>query len=115
MIRALPCSVHEVHVHKSAVLQVVLSFRLCGRGQGSLLRATASTGMNKRSSRSHAIFTITLEQRRTPPRPPSGGAGRGDEDGGAGDSGDEEDGRRGGLPVRQDAPGGPGGCSQTLT
>ena len=32
--------------------------------QGSLLRATASTGMNKRSSRSHAIFTITVEQRR---------------------------------------------------
>ena len=32
--------------------------------QGSLLRATAATGMNKRSSRSHAIFTITLEQRR---------------------------------------------------
>lgn len=32
--------------------------------QGSLLRATGSTGMNRRSSRSHAIFTITLEQRR---------------------------------------------------
>lgn len=32
--------------------------------QGSLLRATAATGMNKRSSRSHAIFTITVEQRR---------------------------------------------------
>ena len=35
--------------------------------QGSLLRATASTGMNKRSSRSHAIFTITVEQRRQVP------------------------------------------------
>ena len=32
--------------------------------QGSMLRATAATGMNKHSSRSHAIFTITLEQRR---------------------------------------------------
>ena len=32
--------------------------------QGSLIRATASTGMNTRSSRSHAIFTITLEQRK---------------------------------------------------
>eukprot|EP00249_Psilotum_nudum_P001711 c14348_g1_i1 orf=1037-4090(-) len=32
--------------------------------QGSLYRATASTNMNLFSSRSHAIFTITLEQRR---------------------------------------------------
>ncbi|KAJ7517209.1 hypothetical protein O6H91_21G014700 [Diphasiastrum complanatum] len=32
--------------------------------QGSLSRATASTNMNSRSSRSHAIFTITVEQRR---------------------------------------------------
>lgn len=32
--------------------------------QGTLLRATAATGMNRHSSRSHAIFTITLEQRR---------------------------------------------------
>lgn len=32
--------------------------------RGSLARATSSTGMNKRSSRSHAIFTITVEQRR---------------------------------------------------
>lgn len=30
--------------------------------QGSLLRATAATGMNCTGSRSHAIFTITLEQ-----------------------------------------------------
>lgn len=33
--------------------------------QGTRARATAATGMNQRSSRSHAIFTITLEQRRT--------------------------------------------------
>ncbi|KAL6746535.1 hypothetical protein V8C86DRAFT_2939694 [Haematococcus lacustris] len=31
---------------------------------GTLCRATASTNMNSRSSRSHAIFSITLEQRR---------------------------------------------------
>lgn len=31
---------------------------------GSQFRATASTNMNSRSSRSHAIFTITLEQRK---------------------------------------------------
>ena len=57
--------------------------------QGSLLRATAATGMNKRSSRSHAIFTITLEQRRTLSAS-ANGAARADEDGDAGDSGDEE-------------------------
>eukprot|EP00850_Spirogloea_muscicola_P022203 SM000282S10606 [mRNA] locus=s282:44313:52164:- [translate_table: standard] len=32
--------------------------------QGSLCRATGSTGMNATSSRSHAIFTVILEQRR---------------------------------------------------
>ncbi|KAH7671958.1 Plus-end-directed kinesin ATPase protein [Dioscorea alata] len=32
--------------------------------QGSLSRATGSTNMNNQSSRSHAIFTITLEQMR---------------------------------------------------
>ncbi|XP_024543548.1 kinesin-like protein KIN-4A isoform X2 [Selaginella moellendorffii] len=32
--------------------------------QGSLSRATGSTNMNSRSSRSHAIFTITLEQKK---------------------------------------------------
>eukprot|EP00250_Pteridium_aquilinum_P009656 c18833_g1_i1 orf=575-3943(-) len=32
--------------------------------QGSLSRATASTNMNSHSSRSHAILTITLQQRR---------------------------------------------------
>ena len=35
--------------------------------QGTLQRATASTNMNKHSSRSHAIFTITVEQRRKLP------------------------------------------------
>jgi kinesin family protein 4/21/27 len=34
--------------------------------QGTLGRATASTNMNANSSRSHAIFTITLEQRKKP-------------------------------------------------
>ncbi len=31
---------------------------------GTLCRSTASTNMNNRSSRSHAIFSIILEQRR---------------------------------------------------
>ncbi|CAN8254809.1 unnamed protein product [Cochlearia groenlandica] len=35
--------------------------------QGSLTRATGSTNMNNQSSRSHAIFTITLEQMRKIP------------------------------------------------
>ncbi|EYU25460.1 hypothetical protein MIMGU_mgv1a000623mg [Erythranthe guttata] len=34
--------------------------------QGSLSRATGSTNMNNQSSRSHAIFTITMEQMRIP-------------------------------------------------
>lgn len=34
---------------------------------GTERRATAETGMNKRSSRSHAIFTITVEQRKLAP------------------------------------------------
>jgi len=50
--------------------------------QGSRCRATASTSMNSQSSRSHAIFTISLEQRRS--------AQQGDA-GGADDSGDEEE------------------------
>ncbi|XP_022849582.1 kinesin-like protein KIN-4C isoform X1 [Olea europaea var. sylvestris] len=33
--------------------------------QGSVSRATASTNMNSQSSRSHAIFTISMEQKRT--------------------------------------------------
>jgi len=66
------------------------------REQGSLLRATAATGMNKRSSRSHAIFTITLEQRRSLPTPGGSGGGGGgggrlsDDEGDGGDSGDED-------------------------
>ena len=58
--------------------------------QGSRCRATASTSMNARSSRSHAIFTITLEQRRSPASPAAASdGGRGS--GGGDESGDEED------------------------
>jgi len=32
--------------------------------RGTCMRATGATGMNQRSSRSHAIFTITIEQRK---------------------------------------------------
>ena len=48
--------------------------------QGTLLRATATTGMNKRSSRSHAIFTITVEQRRQLPAAQARHTGDSDED-----------------------------------
>ena len=48
--------------------------------QGTLLRATATTGMNKRSSRSHAIFTITVEQRRQLPAAQARQTGESDED-----------------------------------
>ena len=41
---------------------------------GTLLRSTASTHMNSRSSRSHAIYTITVEQRKQQQQQP-GGAG----------------------------------------
>ncbi|CAK9163619.1 unnamed protein product [Ilex paraguariensis] len=42
------------------------SFLLCG----SLSRATGSTNMNSQSSRSHAIFTISMEQKRIASCPP---------------------------------------------
>ncbi|KAL3514457.1 hypothetical protein ACH5RR_027174 [Cinchona calisaya] len=42
--------------------------------QGSMSRATGSTNMNNQSSRSHAIFTITMEQmRKLHPMTPSNG------------------------------------------
>ena len=53
--------------------------------QGTRARATAATGMNQRSSRSHAIFTITLEQRRRL----AGGAAAGDESGEDEEGGDD--------------------------
>ncbi|XP_057490870.1 kinesin-like protein KIN-4C [Actinidia eriantha] len=40
--------------------------------RGSLSRATASTNMNSQSSRSHAIFTITMEQKKIAPSPTGG-------------------------------------------
>lgn len=47
----------EVHVTTQKEMAACLE-------QGSLSRATGSTNMNNQSSRSHAIFTITLEQMR---------------------------------------------------
>ncbi|KAL6597013.1 hypothetical protein ACP70R_047147 [Stipagrostis hirtigluma subsp. patula] len=47
----------EVHVSTQKEMTACLE-------QGSLSRATGSTNMNNQSSRSHAIFTITLEQMR---------------------------------------------------
>ena len=40
---------------------------------GTLCRSTASTNMNRSSSRSHAIFTITVEQRRVSTSPNDNG------------------------------------------
>lgn len=69
---------------------------------GTVRRATAATGMNKQSSRSHAIFTITLEQRKLGPAktersvgPPSSGRNTGRETVNSGDD-DEEGGGGGG-------------------
>ncbi|GLC45179.1 hypothetical protein PLESTB_000427200 [Pleodorina starrii] len=53
--------------------------------QGTLCRSTASTSMNNRSSRSHAIFTITMEQRRQVQQT----AAQGEQ--GADDDGDDDD------------------------
>lgn len=47
---------HEVEVANQEDMVAVLE-------RGTCLRATGATGMNQRSSRSHAIFTITVEQR----------------------------------------------------
>eukprot|EP00198_Chlamydomonas_reinhardtii_P003876 XP_001693212.1 kinesin family member heavy chain [Chlamydomonas reinhardtii] len=61
---------------------------------GTLCRSTASTNMNNRSSRSHAIFSITLEQRRqvaAPGTPTHAGANDGASTPGGDDEGDEED------------------------
>ncbi|BDA42916.1 Kinesin-like protein KIN-4C [Coccomyxa sp. Obi] len=71
---------HEKDVTSKEEMAAVLE-------QGSRCRATASTGMNQRSSRSHAIFTITVEQRRAPQQheqTPEGNES-GDEDEGAAD------------------------------
>eukprot|EP00889_Picochlorum_renovo_P006260 jgi/Picre1/33290/NNA_008614.t1 len=61
-IRELPgggimlAGAQEIEVKNEAEMIAVLE-------RGTCLRATGATGMNQRSSRSHAIFTITVEQR----------------------------------------------------
>ena len=61
-IRELPgggimlAGAHEVEVSNQQEMIALLE-------RGTCLRATGATGMNQRSSRSHAIFTITVEQR----------------------------------------------------
>ncbi|KAG2494778.1 hypothetical protein HYH03_007022 [Edaphochlamys debaryana] len=63
---------------------------------GTLNRSTASTNMNQRSSRSHAIFSITLEQRRqesaqvSTPMTATTGDGASTQGGDDGDDDDEE-------------------------
>lgn len=37
---------------------------LSGLRQGALSRTTAATAMNSQSSRSHAVFTINIQQKR---------------------------------------------------
>ncbi|PNH11829.1 Chromosome-associated kinesin KIF4 [Tetrabaena socialis] len=61
---------------------------------GTLCRSTASTSMNNRSSRSHAIFSITLEQRRQvqlQAGTPSANGDAASTPGGGDDEGDEDD------------------------
>jgi hypothetical protein len=67
-IRELPAGVTlegavEREVKSRAEMMAVLE-------QGTLSRATASTNMNNRSSRSHAVFTIIFEQRKQMPCSP---------------------------------------------
>eukprot|EP00798_Chlamydomonas_sp_ICE-L_P008275 gene8275-1544_t len=60
--------------------------------QGTLCRSTGSTNMNSRSSRSHAVFTITLEQRRQmaiASSSPTGGNEDDDEDDDEGNTGED--------------------------
>ena len=71
---------------------------------GTLLRATAATRMNAASSRSHAIFTITLEQRRL--RPPTAPGAASDSDDSDDDDGGGEGGNGGGADANAAAEGG---------
>lgn len=83
----------EIEVDLSAGAESSLMFVMNILMRGSMARATSMTMMNARSSRSHAVFSLTLEQRRDL-------TGGGDEDeegnpgnaeGGAGKSGDEKE------------------------
>ena len=87
-IREMPSGVSlagavEREVHSQEEMALLLE-------QGSLCRAVASTNMNNRSSRSHAIFTITLEQRKQLPMRPSSDGGALEERAGASSEEDSE-------------------------
>jgi kinesin family protein 4/21/27 len=105
-IRELPTGVSLAGAIEKEVHSKVEMLRLLE--QGSVCRAVASTNMNNRSSRSHAIFTITLEQRRQPrmvqPSAAGGnsssgaaaaGGGESSPGGGSGSSSEEDDGEEG--------------------
>jgi kinesin family protein 4/21/27 len=87
-IREMPSGVSlagavEREVHSQEEMALLLE-------QGSVCRAVASTNMNHRSSRSHAIFTITLEQRKQLPLRSSSDGGALVERGGASSEEDSE-------------------------
>eukprot|EP00892_Ulva_mutabilis_P001765 jgi/Ulvmu1/1158/UM107_0032.1 len=91
----------EIEVDLSAGADASLMFVMNILMRGSMARATSMTMMNARSSRSHAVFSLTLEQRRDlsgtgedDADSIAGGNGAGAEGGGevaAGKSGDEKD------------------------
>lgn len=85
----------EIEVDLAAGAEASLMFVMNILMRGSMARATSMTMMNARSSRSHAVFSLTLEQRRDL----SGGgeddadstAGGQGVDGSAGKSGDDKE------------------------
>ena len=91
----------EIEVDLAAGADASLLFVMNILMRGSMARATSMTMMNARSSRSHAVFSLTLEQRRDlsgggedDADSAAGGQGNGTDAGGevgAGKSGDEKE------------------------